>query len=280
MSLPPVNPDQHTFRSPKFKSVVKEAIEFFTQTPVHPLPPTTDFAGVGVYALYYRGPFEHYSHIARKNQQDCRQPIYNRQPVYRQPIYIGKAVPKGWRTGRTSDSDQDKRLYQRLKEHTHSINSVNNLEVHDFRCRFMILNGVETDLISAVESALIRTYKPLWNDEVDGFGNHAPGKGRYNQACSEWDVLHRGRVGPISSLAQSLSGRTSSPKSESIVAEISGAKACVVLPPPHRVGGRLWPWRLVLRTGLCCCLRGWLWGCGCLLALGRRLQRSYPESDP
>ena len=213
MSSSPVNPDQHTFRSPKFESVVKEAVEFFTQTPVHPLPPAPGFSGVGVYALYYRGPFEHYSHIALKNQQDCRQPIYNRQPVYRQPIYIGKAVPKGWRTGRTSDSDQDKRLYQRLKEHTHSINSVNNLEVHDFRCRFMILNGVETDLISVVESALIRTHKPLWNDEVDGFGNHDPGSGRYNQSRSSWDVLHLGR-----SWAKRLTGPK--PKREDIIAEI------------------------------------------------------------
>ena len=28
---------------------------------------------------------------------------------------------------------------------------------------------------------------------VDGFGNHDPGSGRYNQAKSEWDVLHPGR---------------------------------------------------------------------------------------
>ena len=179
MSLPPVNPDQHTFRSPKFKSVVKEAVEFLTQTPVHPLPPATDFAGVGVYVLYYLGSFDYYSYIARQNQQDCCQ-----------PIYIGKAVPAGWRTARTAYTDQDKALYQRLQEHARSIASVENLEVHDFRCRFMILNGVETDLISAVESELIRTYTPLWNTVVDGFGNHDPGKGRYNQARSEWDVLH------------------------------------------------------------------------------------------
>ena len=82
MSLPSVNPDQHTFRSPKFKSVVKEAVEFLTKTPVHFLPPATDFAGVGVYALYYLGSVAYYSHIAHQNQQDCRQ-----------PIYIGKAVP-------------------------------------------------------------------------------------------------------------------------------------------------------------------------------------------
>ena len=202
MSLPSVNPDQHTFRSPKFKSVVKEAIEFLTKTPVHPLPPATDFAGVGVYALYYLGSFDYYSHIAHQNQQDCRQ-----------PIYIGKAVPAGWRTARTASTNQDKALYQRLQEHARSIASVGNLEVHDFRCRFMILNGVEMDLISAVESELIRTYIPLWNTVVDGFGNHDPGKGRYNQARSEWDVLHRGR-----SWADRLTGQE--PQLESVIAKI------------------------------------------------------------
>ena len=202
MSLPPVNPDQHTFRSPKFKSVVKEAVEFLTQTPVHFLPPATDFAGVGVYVLYYLGSFDHYSHIAYQNQQDCRQ-----------PIYIGKAVPAGWRTARTAHTDQDKALYQRLQEHARSIASVENLEVHNFRCRFMILNGVEMDLISAVESELIRTYTPLWNTVVDGFGNHDPGKGRYNQARSEWDVLHRGR-----SWADRLTG--TAPELEDIIAKI------------------------------------------------------------
>jgi len=28
---------------------------------------------------------------------------------------------------------------------------------------------------------------------IDGFGNHDPGKGRYEQAKSDWDVCHPGR---------------------------------------------------------------------------------------
>ena len=57
----------------------------------------------------------------------------------------------------------------------------------------MILGGVESDLVVPVEAEMIRRYRPLWNTVVDGFGNHDPGKGRYNQARSEWDVLHPGR---------------------------------------------------------------------------------------
>ncbi len=31
------------------------------------------------------------------------------------------------------------------------------------------------------------------NKIIDGFGNHDPGKGRYNQLRSRWDKLHPGR---------------------------------------------------------------------------------------
>ena len=57
----------------------------------------------------------------------------------------------------------------------------------------MILENAASDLIGTVEAALIRCYTPVWNSSIDGFGNHDPGKGRYNQAKSEWDILHPGR---------------------------------------------------------------------------------------
>jgi hypothetical protein len=40
---------------------------------------------------------------------------------------------------------------------------------------------------------LIEKNKPLWNVVVDGFGNHDPGSGRYNQQISAWDTIHPGR---------------------------------------------------------------------------------------
>ena len=57
----------------------------------------------------------------------------------------------------------------------------------------MILENFASSLIGTVEAALIRLYTPLWNSSIDGFGNHDPGKGRYNQAKSDWDVFHPGR---------------------------------------------------------------------------------------
>ena len=174
--------DLHVFRSPKLQSVVSDAVSFFEQTPVHPLPPGVLFLGCGVYALYYVGDFPLYSKIAEANRISSDK-----------PIYVGKAVAPGWRTARVKESNTPD-LYRRLHEHAGSIAQTKDLKVGDFTYRFMILEGIEGDLVVPVEAHLIRYYRPLWNSVVDGFGNHDPGSGRYNQAKSEWDVLHPGRT--------------------------------------------------------------------------------------
>jgi len=175
------DPARHVFHSPKFQSVVDDAIKFFARTPEHPLPPPAQFIGSGVYGLYYAGDYELYAKISVLNQSACVQ-----------PIYVGKAVPPGWRTARVIDS-QTPDLHQRLNQHARSIQQGANLQIDHFKCRFMILSGVEGDLVVPIEAELIRRYRPLWNSVVDGFGNHDPGSGRYNQARSEWDILHPGR---------------------------------------------------------------------------------------
>lgn len=201
----------HVFHSPKFQSVVNDAITFFDTTPVHVLPPPGQFIGPGVYGLYYHGGYEAYTRIATRNQD-----------TYLQPIYIGKAVPPGWRTGRGSTSSTPD-VYRRLREHANSIQQVANLRIDDFRCRFMILSNIESDLVVPVEAELIRRHKPLWNTVVDGFGNHDPGKGRYNQSPSEWDVLHPGR-----SWAGRLTGTP--PEYTAIIAKIQNFLDLLPLP--------------------------------------------------
>ena len=171
---------QHQFRSPKFNSVVREAADFFVQTPDQWLPPEK-FVGAGVYAIYYRGDFAPYQTLSQLNADSLKL-----------PIYVGKAVPQGWRTGRVADAEKFN-LHGRLREHAGNIRLAGNLKIEDFPCRFMILGGAETDLISPVEAELIRLHRPLWNYVVAGFGIHHPGSGRSNQARSEWDVLHPGR---------------------------------------------------------------------------------------
>jgi len=181
MTAQKVNPELHTFHS-DFESVVQKAISFFNSTPVHPLPPLGKFSAGGVYALYYLGTFTHYAQLAYKNRNKCTQ-----------PIYIGKAVLPGWRTARGTKTKESTALYSRLREHARNINRGAGLDTSDFQTRFIILDGLESDIVVPMEAALIRQFTPLWNSFVDGFGNHDPGRGRYNQARSEWDVLHPGR---------------------------------------------------------------------------------------
>jgi hypothetical protein len=173
--------EKQTFSSPMFNSVVTEATEFFNATPTHEFPPASRFSGSGVYALYYTGGFVEYARIAQKNRESLSH-----------PIYVGKAVPKGWRTARITEAT-GRTLYNRLTQHARNIHDATNLRREDFKCRYMIFGKIEMELIGVVEAQLIRLHNPLWNTVVDGFGNHDPGRGRYNQAKSEWDVLHPGR---------------------------------------------------------------------------------------
>ena len=108
------------------------------------------------------------------------------------PLYIGKAIPEGGRKGGNStESSLTRALHKRLKEHAESIQSTTNLDVDDFVCRFLTVDDI---WIPLGESLLIAKFSPLWNLTIDGFGNHDPGKGRYNGLAPRWDVLHPGRA--------------------------------------------------------------------------------------
>lgn len=176
---------KHIYISPNFDEIIKDTVRFFNGTPVHSLPIAERFHGTGVYALYCIAK----SGIYRKFN------LVNRTE-FRIPIYVGKAVPKGWRQARLSRSQQAQsyELHDRIREHSRSITVAEGINCSDFFCRFIILEDRESDLIGTVEAALIRIYQPLWNTRIDGFGNHDPGKGRYQQAKSDWDVCHPGRA--------------------------------------------------------------------------------------
>lgn len=184
MKPTPFDRKKHVYKNDAFVELVKDAIRFFNGTPVHTLPPPEAFSGTGVYALYYTGSNRLYKKYAELNRLS-----------YSYPIYIGKAVPKGWRQARVSDSStsQSNELYSRLREHSRSISIASDLLVNDFMCRFVIFEDAGSDMIGTIEAALIKINKPLWNMAVDGFGNHDPGGGRYKQAKSDWDVIHPGR---------------------------------------------------------------------------------------
>ena len=148
------------------------------------LPPPENFLGTGIYALYYTGKNPLYSKYSELNRL-----------AYSAAIYVGKAVPKGWRQSRSIHDPlkQSSELCHRLNEHARSIGAVSGLSPKDFMCRFVIFEDAGSDMIGTIEAALIRLNRPLWNSSLDGFGNHDPGKGRYEQARSDWDVIHPGR---------------------------------------------------------------------------------------
>ncbi|MGE0607491.1 MAG: Eco29kI family restriction endonuclease [Pirellulales bacterium] len=149
-----------------------------------PLPLEERFIGAGIYALYYLGDFPLYAEISKRNKAA-------EESHLEWPIYIGKAIPKGARQGGVGlDASPGTVLYSRIAEHAESIVQSANLDIAHFTCRFL---AVEDIWIPLGESLLIQRFGPVWNKALDGFGNHAPGKGRYKQQRSPWDTLHPGR---------------------------------------------------------------------------------------
>ena len=148
--------------------------------PVVSLPPPESFIGAGIYALYYIGDFLAYQKIAERNAND----------QWAAPIYVGEAVPPGARKGGYGLGEAPgEALYRRLRQHAESIQQVANLSLEDFRCRFLVVDDI---WIPLGESLLISMFSPLWNQVVDGFGIHNPGKNRPQQR-SLWDEVHPGR---------------------------------------------------------------------------------------
>ena len=149
--------------------------------PISDPPPCETFAGAGIYALYYTGPFPPYRKVSERNAKD----------QWCSPIYVGKAVPPGARKGGYGLGESPGEvLYRRLREHSESIDQTENLSLSDFKCRYLIVDDI---WIPLGESLLISMFSPLWNQVLDGFGNHDPGAGRHNQQRSSWDVIHPGR---------------------------------------------------------------------------------------
>lgn len=149
--------------------------------PLAALPPDESFDGAGIYAIYYMGDHPCYRSMAGHNQRF----------ETKIPIYVGKAIPDGARKGGFGlGLSANKALAKRLREHAKSIEASTNLELSHFRCRHLVVDDI---WIPLGEAMLIEQFQPVWNTLLDGFGNHDPGKGRYNQSKSAWDVLHPGR---------------------------------------------------------------------------------------
>lgn len=148
---------------------------------VHPLTDTAHLVGAGVYAIYYIGEFPAYKRIKELNEGGR----------FEQPIYVGKAVPKGARKGGlTFDAGKGTALRDRLRQHATTIKETTTVDVAHFHYRALTVDDI---WIPLGENVLIEKFQPLWNRVIDGFGSKTPGAGRAGQVRSSWDTLHPGR---------------------------------------------------------------------------------------
>lgn len=163
------------------RNLGKSIVEALLESPEMPLKDVASFAGAGIYAIYYRGDFPEYRPLSGINKSEG---------VI--PIYVGKAIPKGGRKGNSIDSSLDSTaLAKRLIEHKSSIEEVESLRIEDFSYRSLVVDDI---WISLGETLVIQKFQPLWNQVIDGFGNHDPGSGRYGGMRPLWDELHPGRA--------------------------------------------------------------------------------------
>lgn len=169
--------------NPLDKANLAKSIEFelLARAPVS-FGDTAEIKGAGIYVIYYVGGFPAYAPVMARNVDDA----------FAQPIYVGKAIPKGGRKGGlTADASKGRALAERLAQHATSIDESENLDLSDFLVRYLVVDDI---WIPLGENMLIETFKPMWNRAIDGFGNKDPGKRRAKQYKSPWDVLHPGRA--------------------------------------------------------------------------------------
>jgi hypothetical protein len=166
----PFNPLSHL-------ALAESVLDHLIAQPAGLLPPETSFLGAGIYAIYFTGDDRLYGPIADK---ECVT-----------PIYVGKVMPGGGRIGVFDlAGSAGQVLHNRLREHSETIRAASNLDLADFRCRYLV---VEDIWIPLAEQLAIERYRPVWNHVVGGFGNHHVGTTSFGQARPLWDELHPGR---------------------------------------------------------------------------------------
>lgn len=177
----PFKREDHIYENPAFAEFLKDAVRAFNGSPVVQMPPPS-FTGSGVYALYCtttKGPYSKFGKEINRLE-------------YKVPIYVGKAVPAGWRQSRQVGDAEDSSmsLCSRLNEHARSIEQGKGLSLSDFACRFLPMSIPEMVSSTHIVAFMISWYKPLWNTVIRGFDcfrfMNKEGVGR----SSGWAVLH------------------------------------------------------------------------------------------
>lgn len=176
-------PDEPPFNPLDKRNLGVSVAQALLAQPVLPLAILAPFTGAGIYVIYYVGNYTPYQALAEANRRTVT--------PFSRPIYVGKAVPEGTRKGGFGlDLPAGSVLFSRLNEHATSVRQAQNLDLADFSCRYLVVDDI---WIPLGEALLIQRFSPLWNQIVEGFGNHDPGSGRAAQKRSPWDTIHPGR---------------------------------------------------------------------------------------
>ena len=147
-SFVPFKREDHIYHNEAFAELCKDAVRAFNGTPVCELPPPR-FTGSGVYAIYCtakKGIYERYGNKVNRMGYDV-------------PIYVGKAVPKGFSDigfNTLSCHEQLDFWHERIKK---SLGFVTG----DFLCRFHVMEKDYAKYINGMYCMLLKIYHPVWN---------------------------------------------------------------------------------------------------------------------
>lgn len=152
----PFKLEDHIYHNEAFAELCKDAVRAFNGTPICELPPPR-FSGSGVYAIYCTAKTGLYERYGNK---------VNRMG-YNVPIYVGKAVPQGWRQSRTAGIDKLP-MDEQIKFWLDLIKSSIGIRKADFQMRAHCWNVADGGLTHGIHQLMQNTYRPLWNKVFRG----------------------------------------------------------------------------------------------------------------
>lgn len=161
------------------ETLQRDVLRAFLEQPLWRVFPPK-FTGWGLYGAYYNGPFPPYRLMAEANQDKPGSWL----------LYLGSTSPPGARKGKTKAFQRPQpKLWSRMRKHNRTIGQATNIKPEHIHWRYLRLKGAETSPKS-FEDFIIRMYKPLWNDLLDGFARNRGAKADQNQSRSAWDTFH------------------------------------------------------------------------------------------
>ena len=143
--------EPHSFDPLDYETIAATVVDALLHEPLRSLAAVRPFGGAGIYALYYAGGFAAYAPVRLAEQEV--------------PIYVGKAIPRGARTGLDElDPQVGQVLCARLRQHAASIEQASKLVLADFQCRYLCVKHL---WIPLAEQVLVRRFRPVWNTVLD-----------------------------------------------------------------------------------------------------------------